>query len=95
MTLEQFATACHATLGLLSRPAKLTAARCPSDPTNPEHLAWMLVQATMFYADDRQGKANRWLGFVQGVMSALGYATLDELKAANMPGGAAFDGDRI
>lgn len=31
-----------------------------------------------------EGKLNRWLGYVQGVLVARGIATLDEVKAINL-----------
>ena len=41
------------------------------------HLRWMLSQIP----DLRdEGKVNRWLGFVQGVLSALGMYTVDEMR---------------
>jgi len=41
------------------------------------HLRWML-ECIPGLPDD--GKVNRWLGFVQGVLSALGMYTIDELR---------------
>jgi hypothetical protein len=96
MTLEQFETACGATLILLkSRNPTGEARRDEDQPTFPHHLAWMLMQAALFYAEGRTDNANRWLGYVQGVLCALHMATLDELKRANMPEGATFDAERV
>jgi hypothetical protein len=97
MDTSTFALACGNTLGLLKRHAmgEMRPARDEAYPVSPEHLAWMLLQAAMFYQDGRVEKANRWLGYAQGVMAALAYATLSELKRANMPPDAEFDGERI
>lgn len=95
MTQAQFETACGATLILLKRHGDFDAMRDTDYPTSIWHLSWMLVQACLFYAEQRQEKANRWLGYVQGVMSALEYASLEELKIANKPEGEAFDPGKI
>jgi hypothetical protein len=42
------------------------------------HLRWMLSVIPKLEETD---KANRWLGFVQGVMFDLAYYTIDELRA--------------
>lgn len=96
MTKEQFEAACDATLALLKgRAGDFDARRDTERPTSPWHLAWMLSEAALFHDENRYEKANRWLGFVQGVMCTLSYATLDELKRANMPEGAEFDAKRV
>jgi hypothetical protein len=96
VTLEQFETACGKTLLLLAqRTGHTEPRRDPDAPTSPWHLRWMLIEAALFYRDNRIEKANRWLGYAQGVMAALHYATLDQLKAANMPEGALCDAERV
>lgn len=96
MTQEQFETACGKTLTLLKgRNPVGDPRRDEEQPTFPHHLAWMLIQAALFHSEGRPEKANRWLGYVQGVMAALHIATLDELKRANMPEGETFDRERI
>lgn len=98
MTVEQFTRACDETARLLRArvgDSLLAGGRDPDLPTHPHHLAWMLGEAPGFYAGGKVEKANRWLGYVQGVMAALKLAGLDELKAANMPEGAEFDAARI
>lgn len=95
MTLEQFETACGNTLALLKSRNPVGEPRRDEDqPTFPHHLSWMLIQAALFYSEGRTDKANRWLGYVQGVMAALHLASLEELKRANMPEGSEFDGGR-
>ena len=49
------------------------------------HVLWMINQAREFVVANRTEKAFRWLGFVQGVLWALGLATIDEAKEANRP----------
>lgn len=70
-------------------------ARHEGNETRPGHLVWMLLEASVFLTEGRIEKANRWLGFVQGSMAADGYATVEELKRANMPEGEPFDGERV
>lgn len=96
MTEAQFKTACLVTAELLLRDDHtLVAARQPDHETRPGHLLWMLLEAQGFYAGGKTEKANRWLGFVQGSMAADGYATVEELKRANMPPDEVFDGGRV
>lgn len=59
------------------------------------HVSYMLVQALAFYRANKIGKANRWLGFAQGVMLCEGWASLEELKRCNMPPGAEYDAERV
>jgi hypothetical protein len=49
------------------------------------HLHNMLDQIEEFVAEERMGKAFRWLGFLQGVMWSHGFFTLNELRHHNMP----------
>ena len=96
MNAEQFEKACAKTISLLKgRWPQAEPARNPGDETDVSHLLWMLVQAALFYRELRVAKANRWLGYVQGVMRALEYADVEALKRANMPEGDAFDGGRV
>lgn len=97
MNLEQFGKACKETERLLvERVGERVAEpmRDPDLPTHPHHLRWMIGQAVVFYTEKPE-KANRWLGYVQGVMAALKLAGLDDLKRANMPDGTMFDPDRV
>lgn len=92
MNHDQFAHACVATAACI---LAATPARNQEDATDPGHLRWMLEQAIAFYGAVRIEKANRWLGFVQGVAVARGWASLDEMKSANAPEGATFDRGRL
>lgn len=51
---------------------------CPYDKTDEAHLRWMLENLP-----EDEGQANRWLGFVQGVLVALGVATVEEFRKIN------------
>jgi hypothetical protein len=99
VTLEQFETACGKTLLLLKNnqphDIEMKPRRVEVDPTHPDHLAWCLIQAALFYSEGRLEKANRWLGFVQGAIAAQRGATLEELKRANMPEDAVYDAERV
>lgn len=96
MTAERFRDAALATRELLEKSVgKSIRAKRSEHATAAEHLAWMLNSCTLFYFEGKPQKANRWLGYVQGVMAALSYATLEELKRANMPPGEQFDGAKV
>jgi hypothetical protein len=103
MTQEQFETACGETRALLLKvvvimtgqlEGKLDPERQPNSPTEPGHIMWMLEKAPGFYASGNKEKANRWLGFVQGVLASVGVG-LEDLKRANMPEGETFDGGKV
>jgi hypothetical protein len=50
------------------------------------HVQSHMVPLTIQFANDgRTGKAFRWLGFMQGVLSAEGFYSIDELKNHNRP----------
>lgn len=65
----------------------------PPEPIEDCHLAWMCMQIVQ-WADKAHphlsanpaellGKANRWLGFVQGVTYARGRATITGMRTIN------------
>ena len=47
------------------------------------HCHSMLDKMVEFVAEGKTEKAFRWLGFIQGVLWARGYYTLDQLKDHN------------
>ena len=47
------------------------------------HLRWM-VEESLTWPEEKVGKLNRWLGFVQGVLFAMDEATIDELREVNL-----------
>ena len=69
--------------------------RNPDIPTLFSHLAWMLNESVHFHRNGKIQKANRWLGYVQGVMAMGGSVSLAALKRANMPEGEAFDPEKV
>jgi len=46
------------------------------------HCSWMVQEMVNRVAQDQvdEGKANRWLGFVQGVMWREGFFSIDQLR---------------
>ncbi len=52
------------------------------------HCHGMLDEMDKFVAEDRIGKAFRWLGFIQGCLWSAGHYTLEELKNHSRPNSA-------
>jgi hypothetical protein len=50
-----------------------------------DHLRFMCVEALNFVDAGKVPKAMRWLGFLQGVMWARGFYSLDQLKNHSRP----------
>ena len=51
------------------------------------HLRWMLNEIPKFLeTPNKIEKAHRWLGFVQGVLYASGFYSIDEMKSHNRSG---------
>jgi len=48
------------------------------------HLRWMCGQIKQFAEEGRLDKCNRWLGFVQGALWALGRGTIDRFREDNV-----------
>lgn len=62
----------------------LTSDRLPaSGPASGAHLSYMIDRMTHQEKEFSEGKRNRWLGYIQGVLVALEVATLDEMKHIN------------
>jgi hypothetical protein len=56
---------------------------CEHNPgTSLHHLRWMLW---MLRGDMESGKANRWLGFIQGVLTVEGYINVSEERDFTRP----------
>lgn len=55
---------------------------CP-DKTSESHLTWMLTEICS--ASVTGSKAQRWLGFVQGIMVSRGYITVDGERDRTRP----------
>jgi hypothetical protein len=57
---------------------------CESEPgTSYAHLRWMLSELKT--AKFPKGKANRWLGFIQGIMIERGLLTVHEERDFTRP----------
>lgn len=51
-----------------------------------KHALWMVndVLTRMEAGDMDEGKANRWLGFIQGALWAAGLFTIDDMREHNI-----------
>lgn len=49
------------------------------------HAQWMCVQMKEFVETGRIEKAHRWLGFAQGLLCAVGLASINDFREINMP----------
>jgi len=54
-------------------------------PETYKHIGYMLWKIPQFLKEGRKEKANRWLGFVQGVLWAKDFYTIEEMKEHNRP----------
>lgn len=57
--------------------------RNPHQGTIFGHVRWMCLEIPQLVAAGRLEKAGRWLGFVQGILWANGYMSIDALKDDN------------
>lgn len=48
-------------------------------------MLYMVDETKKLVHENRQEKAMRWLGFIQGAMWGTGFISIDELKKMNMP----------
>ena len=61
---------------------KINPCASPDWASHPGHLAWMCQTAIHdLIPNGRIEKAMRWLGFIQGVLVAKNYYTLEEVKS--------------
>lgn len=57
----------------------------PLDKGNQlRHASWMVSEAIKFTREGKLEKANRWLGFVQGVLWSTGQQTIEDMRQMNM-----------
>lgn len=56
--------------------SKIISKELPEFPSADCHLAWMLEEILLEYMTET--KANRWLGYIQGVMACKGYINVSE-----------------
>jgi len=50
-----------------------------------QHVSWMCHMTEHHLAAGETDKANRWLGFIQGVLWCEGFFTIDDMRAHNRP----------
>jgi hypothetical protein len=55
----------------------------PSSAQALDHVLWMCTEVQRFAQEDKLEKAMRWLGFIQGVLWALGEENIEKLKKDN------------
>lgn len=48
-----------------------------------QHCRWMCQQVPLFVVDNKIDKANRWIGYVQGIFLSYNLFTLEEMKGHN------------
>ena len=74
-------TAAQSTLELLRVRDKSVYPCRDSEGRNIQHAVWMLDGIILGYIQAE--KAQRWLGYVQGLLIALNKLTLDDAKSIN------------
>ncbi len=55
----------------------------PDETQGARHVLWMSGEVRKFLAEGRREKADRWLGFIQGVLWKLGRYSIDDMRAHN------------
>jgi len=55
----------------------------PSEKQAARHILWMCGEIRQFLKAGRREKADRWLGFIQGVLWRLGHYTIDDMRTHN------------
>ena len=55
----------------------------PSNVVALGHVLWMCNEIDGFVREQRFDKANRWIGFMQGVLWITGVASIDESREIN------------
>lgn len=55
----------------------------PSDRIALGHVLWMCDEVHKFILEQRWDKANRWIGFAQGLLWITGVASIDESRQVN------------
>jgi hypothetical protein len=82
--LEAILTKYEEYLSAYGVPLRYAADRLPPDETQAaRHVLWMCGEVRKFMAEGRAEKANRWFGFIQGVMWKMGRYTIDDMRGHN------------
>lgn len=67
-----------------------------SNEYDMNHIRWMVNEIPKIIENpEKEAKANRWLGFVQGVLSMKGYYTIDEMKGHNRSDKKSSDSPKV
>lgn len=67
---------------IVSNFGRVTPMQWEGNETHPAHLMWMLNELWSLEPSD---KANRWLGFIQGVLIAKGATTVTTEREITRP----------
>lgn len=54
-----------------------------TDEDSLAHLSFMVESIENFEEEGKFDKANRWLGYIQGVLVSRGFATVNDFKEVN------------
>lgn len=66
------------------QPVKSTSTLRPTTREQEQHAHWMCLEIpSLIETDNGFEKANRWLGFVQGVLWAAGVYSIDAMRDHN------------
>lgn len=80
--LEEVLTKYEEHLSVYGVPMRFTVRGViPSGEQAARHVLWMCAEVRTFLKEGRREKADRWLGFVQGVLWSLGHYTIDDMRS--------------
>ena len=82
-TVQKYATSLAPRFEVRRHPTNAVA---PSTQDAMEHVLWMCVQVQEFVAQGKLEKANRWLGFIQGILWLSGRGSVDDFREDNRDG---------
>lgn len=83
MTKEQLQNICIKYYTILNKLEEKEATRENDNPDSLVHLKWMLLNIPLIMDEGKIDKANRWLGFVQGVLWSRRILNINEMKDDN------------
>ena len=87
MKKNQFMEVCQDYDELLAKDGVIIKHRDPNGDGDMNHIRWMINEIPKLVDNPcKIEKANRWLGFVQGVLWNKGYFTIEEMKGHNRSG---------
>ena len=87
MKKNQFMEVCQDYDELLAKDGVIIKHRDPNGDGDMNHIRWMINEIPKLVDNPcKIEKANRWLGFVQGVLWLKGYYTIDEMKGHTKSG---------